>query len=345
MEIVIINQVMLNALKRIIQIIVAGVISVILLSIFTLIYSNTGIHVTNPSHATDYMWESYQFKSTLAEGFSWLRFNEDGFNNIFSINSKDGIDILLMGSSHMEAVNVAYNENTGYLLNEYLPNMVTYNIGISGHDIYRCAANLESAMKYYGPDKYVVIETDRVMLEPYRISEVIDGTLTPIPSHDSGIVYIVQKYIPCVLPIYRGLSNWNNAGQTTDVELSNDMEIYQPNAEYERQLERFMGMISESAANCKVIIVYHPATVLDDNGELLHDNDEYVRVFKESCSDNGIVFLDMYEDFLDEYEREKKLAHGFSNTAIGSGHLNEVGHALIANRLAVCIEELEHGIE
>lgn len=337
--------VMAKVITQIIRIFIAGVISVFLLSAFILVYSNTGVHINNPSRATDYKWEPNQFKSTMAEGFSWIRFNEDGFNNSFALSAVDGIDILLMGSSHMEAANVAWNENSGCLLNEHLPDMVTYNIGISGHDIYRCAENLEAAVNYYHPRKYVIIETDRVMLEPCRISEVIDGKLLPIPSHDSGLVYTVQKYIPCVLPIYRELDNWKNAGKPTDSDLYDDVETNHPDADYEARLYQFMGMISESAGDCKVIIVYHPVTVLDDNGELFQDNDEYVRIFEESCNDNGIVFVNMYDDFLVEYVQQKKLAHGFSNTAVGTGHLNEVGHALISNRLAACLEELEHGVE
>ena len=336
---------MVKFVNKIVRMIVAGVISIIILSLFSMVYSNTGVHISNGTGATDYKWEPYQFKSTMSEGWSWFRFDSEGFNNSFDISSEEQIDILLMGSSHMEAVNVSSNANTGYLLNEYLPDMRTYNIGISGHDIYRCAGNLESAVDYYDPSGYVVIETDRVMLDQNMMTAVIDGTITPIPSHDKGMVYRVQKYIPCVLPLYRALDNWRNNEQSVETENEKIRDLNASDEQYKELLDRFIALISHSADGRKVIIVYHPETVLNDNGNMLCENDKYVRMFDDACGNNGVVFVDMYDDFNDIYESDHILAHGFSNTAIGTGHLNETGHELIAKRLAACIEELEHGIE
>ncbi len=336
---------MVKIVNQIVRMIVAGVISVIILSLFCLIYSNTGVHISNGTGATDYKWEPYQFKSTMSEGWSWFRFDGEGFNNSFDNVLDEPIDILLMGSSHMEAVNVSKNSNVGYLLNEYLPDMRTYNIGVSGHDIYRCAGNLESAVNYYDPSGYVVIETDRVILDQNMMSAVIDGTVTPIPSHDSGVVYDIQKFIPCVLPLYRALDNWKNSGEPTETVIEDNPCLDCPDEQYAELLDRFMALISDSADGRKVIIIYHPETVLDDDGNMLCENNEYVRLFDEACGNNGVMFVDMYDDFREIYESDHVLAHGFSNTAIGTGHLNEVGHNLMAKRLAACIEEYEYGVE
>ena len=40
-----------------------------------------------------------------------------------------------------------------------------------------------------------------------------------------------------------------------------------------------------------------------------------------------------------EYEKERKLPHGFMNTSPGTGHLNRTGHKLIAARLAAVLEQ------
>ena len=112
---------------------IAGAASVALLSLFTLVYSNSGVHIANPSQATDYFWEPRQYKANMTEGFSWLRMDANGFNNEKDLVDLGGVDILIMGSSHMEAVNVGRAENAGALLNTMLPEYKTYNIGISGH--------------------------------------------------------------------------------------------------------------------------------------------------------------------------------------------------------------------
>jgi hypothetical protein len=43
----------------------------------------------------------------MTEGFSWLKMDDSGFNNVaFDDVGSEQPDILLMGSSHMEAVQV-----------------------------------------------------------------------------------------------------------------------------------------------------------------------------------------------------------------------------------------------
>ena len=44
---------------------------------------------------------------------------------------------------------------------------------------------------------------------------------------------------------------------------------------------------------------------------------------------------------VEEYENEAVLPYGFTNTSIGSGHLNKNGHAMIAESLYEIIKEAE----
>jgi hypothetical protein len=327
---------------------VSAVVSLALLSLFTLVYSHTGVHIMNKTGATDYKWEPNQYRATMSEGYSWMRMNTDGFNNSFAMSDTDHIDILLMGSSHMEAVNVSSAANVGYLLNnEVMPELVTYNIGISGHTIYQCVNNMSDAVEFYDPSSYVVIETDRVSLDEGKMEEVIDGNLPIIASHDSGLIYKIQKYVPCFLPLYRELGNWMVAGENATQTEPQEAEGMNQNLSqnYAVLLNRFFEQIVDAVGGRKVIIVYHPETALDDDGVLIPENTEYVGVFQEACVGHGIKFIDMYEDFYREYEENHNMAHGFINTEVGVGHLNEIGHKLVAERLGALIKELENGTE
>jgi hypothetical protein len=97
----------LRFFRKSIQLLLAGAVSLAILSIFTLLYNFSGIHIENPSGATDYKWQSGQRKATMTEGFSWLKMDDSGFNNVaFDDVGSEQPDILLMGSSHMEAVQV-----------------------------------------------------------------------------------------------------------------------------------------------------------------------------------------------------------------------------------------------
>ena len=65
--------------------------------------------------------------------------------------------------------------------------------------------------------------------------------------------------------------------------------------------------------------------------------EEYFRVLLDSGRD--VIFLDMSEAFTDMYMCEHVFPHGFSNSAVAAGHLNEYGHQAIAAELIKAIEE------
>ena len=327
--------------------VLAGITALVLLSAVALVYSCTGVHITNETGATDYRWEPNQFRSNMAEGFSWFRMNGDGFNNSFDCSEVERTDILLMGSSHMEACNVAKDRNAGFLLNRSLPQYVTCNIGISGHTIYQCVDNLQAAVSVYRPSEYILIETDRIVLDEGRMQEVLAGKLEHIPSHDSGALYLLQKYIPCFLPLYRNLENWKGASSvgSADVAAGFSGEEIGKEDTYFDTLDRFLEKINCIAGNTKVIIFYHPETIIDANGLLPEPDTEASDTFQQMCADHGITLLDMYGDFSSLYQKEHKLAHGFANTAVGYGHLNEEGHRLIAERLTAEIKGEKNGVK
>lgn len=142
---------------------IAGCMAIFILSLAAVFYDYTGVHIASETGATDYTWEPEQWRAGMSEGFAWTNIDQNGYNNVRSDERK--IDILLMGSSHMEALNIGQKQNTACRLNEFLPNFYTYNIGISRHTIYRCVNNLSDAVAAFHPSEWVVIETDQVVLD------------------------------------------------------------------------------------------------------------------------------------------------------------------------------------
>ena len=322
----------MQLIKQMIKFFTAGLVSLVILSLFVFIYGFSGIHVPNPSGSTDYKWSSNQIKTNMSEGFSWLSMDYNGFNNTIIPSH---IDILLVGSSHMEAVNVGKYENTAAKLCEYIPELSLYNIGVSGHTFYRCAKNLNNAVNEYKPQKYVIIETDTVLLEKEQIDEVINGTMKTIPSYNHGMVYYVQKYCPAIKSIYKKIQDWKNVDSTASQNTNKNMT--------EKNLDvvtmnSFFKKIENDCGDRKLIIFYHPKTMIDDDGKLIHENEGLIE-FREACNENNILFVDMTEDFERLYEEKHILGHGFINTAIGTGHLNKYGHEVIAKRLSEVIME------
>ncbi len=303
-----------------------------LLSLFVLFYGYTGIHISNASGATDYKWTPHQLKSTMTEGFAWLWMDEDGFNNP---EKPEIVDILIMGSSHMEAVNIDQSKNASSVLNALVPEYTVYNIGVSGHQIYQCANNLKKAVETYAPTRYIVVETDTVELNDRMMNQVISGQLQTIPSYESGLMYYIQKYCPAIKTIYKQTEDWRKADNAQKKESGSDAT--QTESEL---LSAFLEkMRSDCGAERKLIILYHPGTVLDAEGHLIAQNAEAVELFSSVCRQKDISFVDMTEDFQKLYEEQNILAHGFCNTGVGVGHLNVYGHERIAERLAKVIME------
>lgn len=318
----------------------AGMCAIAILSLFCLLYTYDGIHIKSGTSATDYIWEPNQLKTTMKEGFAWLKMDKNGYNNVYDYSEQP--DILLMGSSHMEALQVDKHENTGYLLNELLPQYHTYNIGMSGHTIYRCMDNLENALESHQPQKYVVMVIDTVDLDIDSMNEVLEGTARSIPSYDSGIIYYLQK-IPAIKVIYKQLDDWMSLDSGLDSFIVN-AESKQSEENYDFVLNEFLERAANISkeAGVELILVYQPTQTLNADGTLQYGYSQENRdKFVSLCEEKGISFLNMTEAFDILYEKEHILAHGFSNSEIGEGHLNRYGHAVIAEIIANKIQELE----
>lgn len=327
---------------------ISGCITLFLLSGVTNIYNYTGVHIANPDRTTDYTWEPNQLKSNMTEGFARFRMDSCGFNNTES-SQKERVDILLMGSSHMEAVQVPQTDNVASRLNQIFPELYTYNIGMSGHVIYNNVSNMADAVSVYNPAQYVLLETGTVELKEDDMEKVIGGVFPRIPSYDNGIVYLIQKKIPAVKCIYKQLEDWMATGRNPFI--SNRLEDTDAvsetpysSQEYRRVLDIFLSKavtpVREQGA--RMIIFYHPTMKLDESGVLLNPTDpDAEETFREVCEANDIIFIDMAEDYEKLYEREHSLPYGFINTAVGVGHMNKLGHKVVAERLAEVIRSLQ----
>ncbi|MCR5203570.1 MAG: hypothetical protein K6E47_00765 [Lachnospiraceae bacterium] len=326
---------MLKILKKILRLMLSGVISLAVLSVFVYFYKYTSTRVITPNAPTDFTWAPEQAMNTMEEGFAWLEMDDNGYNNIHEKATGTQVDILLMGSSHLLGTEVAATENMGYVLNDLLP-FRAYNIGMTGHYLSSCINNLKYAVKTFKPSWYVVIQTDSVSPTTEEMEQVLSGTYEEVESDSSQLFKLIQTYIPASKKIMVQVDAWREADNKKK---KKESEIYDPSA-YEDLLNRYLA----SASGClgdngpKLIILYTAPTKLDDDGNIIrYDND--TAVFAKACEKNNIIFIDMTDDYCEKFENEDILVHGFTNTAVGSGHLNTDGHLVTAQRLAQVIKE------
>ncbi len=83
----------------------------------------------------------------------------------------------------------------------------------------------------------------------------------------------------------------------------------------------------------RLILFYHPNADIQADGSLTLKEDEKALFLRKACEKYGVEFLDLSDAFLEAYERDYSVPHGFSNTSMGSGHFNEAGHQICADAL------------
>ncbi len=345
----------MKAVKQLVKMIGAAIIAVIILSLIVSIYSTSPLRVENPQGNTDYVWKPNSLWINLSEGVSFGRMDDGGFNNLEVIKDPK---IILLGSSHIESKNVNQNENTSYYLQEILDNKYSiYNMGISGHTIYKACQYLPQTLSIYGENvpEYVVIETDDIDLTKEDVNAVLNQTVEKTPVYDKGLLVSLQK-VPAFRQFYHQLdsgmmelllpelkpANFDQQSNLIDNASSSEP---QENAQLEDnpQYDELMSYLAdiEEQYDTNIIIIFHPFEKLNEDGTLSFTNNRKTDLFAESAEKNGITYIDMTDCFERLYTEKHHVPHGFITGKIGSGHLNKYGHEAIADALSDAITETE----
>ena len=308
--------------------IIAGTAAFIVLNFFSFLYYNVPARQEVPDGATDYKWPANAFHAMATEGFGYGNVNDDGYNNPEDLKDIDEINVLFMGSSHLEGFNLSPDRNAAAVLQK-LTGKTVYNIGISEHTLLRCLDNLENALNKYDPTEYVIIETMTVSFYDEELQNALNGE-GRLPTYSGGVMDILQtmKYLKLVYYQYNNLTRRSSPGGTAP--LTNEGMLDQLLSSAEKTCEDH---------NVRLMIVFHPTLTVDDEGKITANfNTEDAELMEKVCTEKGIVFINMADSFIEHYLKESELPHGFSNTVPGSGHLNETGHYLIAQKVNEAME-------
>lgn len=310
---------------------IAGLIAFVFLTGFCFFYYNVPVHDDELSGVTDFAYEHNKFYSRALEGFSWGRTNNEGYINAFDYTEGQNVDILVMGSSHMEAFQVPMYEATASLLSNLFPEDTVYNISLSGHNFLICADNFSAAMEKYKPTKYVLLEIQELTYSDEGLTSAINETVADISSHADGLFGLLQKN-PLLKKLY---ATWHATLPKTFAE-----KVWGSEALYDELLAKLSNTAAQTGA--QLIILHHPHLLLNQDGSASVEGDEeQAAIFADLCRKNNILFLDMTNIFLQRYEKDHILPHGFFNSSIGTGHLNKYGHEMVANAVYELMKEGE----
>ena len=336
----------MKPIKTLFRTVLAGLTALAILCVLMLGYYFIPLRENNSKQNTDYVWAKNTPWVSLTEGVSFGMTDADGFINKDVVENPD---ILFLGSSHTESMNVLQSENMCALLNDKFDGKYSaYNMGISGHTIYKVVQYLNATLIIYPKvPKYVIIETSDVALTDSPVQQALSGEVKKTKVVDTGLLYQMQK-VPYFRMMYHQLDTGmldmladkkkpNNATTNAKPEAVEKLEID------EKPYDEMLGYLQkmEKEYDTQIIVLFHPFETINADGSISFAQADYAEIFSKVAQKYGIGFVDMTEDFEKMYNEEHHVPHGFSTGEIGAGHINKYGHAAIADRLYRYIESLE----
>ena len=338
-----------NFFKYTAKFVLAGIVAVLILSILMYGVKIKPVHISNPNANTDYVWDANSMWLDTTEGVSYGKFDANGYNNASVIENPD---ILLIGSSHMEATNVMQNENAGYLLNEmFKGEHSVYNLSISGHRFMKVCHYLPKNIELYKNSvKYVVIEMSDLLVTNEDVDSVVNHDFQIVESRTDGILGFLQR-IPFFKAAYQNI--YPAYVEARDRAIAEEAAATAENAQageesqkteidelpYERLFD-YLGKIEEDSG-VQIVVAYHPFEIIDAEGDMYFLDEDIKKVFVKKAKEHGVDIVDLSDSFIDMYNKYHILPHGFITGKLGVGHINKYGHKAFAEAVYAKIKEMD----
>lgn len=302
----------------------------------------------NPLHGSDlnsYRLEPNTMGVNLVEGFGIMYADENGFSNKREPLIKENY-ILVMGSSYSKADQVPVDYRYSGLLNSYLgyeKELGVYNLAYNGGKFDDIVKNFQELITEFPNSEAIIIEvTDSQLkfdendyfnaMNQIQIENSVTGE--KLSEHDTmGKARLaIKKYCPLLLLYVNQYTQWKNSLQ----EQSNSIEGTETEKEdADLKYQYFANMVEllRQEYEKEIIIVYHNGFSLDENNKMNTDLSETGKNFLLACQENGMTVLDMSQVFSKHFDETREIPYGFWNTSMGTGHLNKIGHHLIAQEI------------
>lgn len=332
----------MRVVKKIFKVMIAGVLSIVILSAMLCVYSVTPVHITNMIGNTDYVWQPNAIWMKMTEGISWGQFDTNGYNNKEVV---DNPEIIVLGSSHMEGTNVLQEQMVSSILGERLESRYSvYNMAISGHHFLKVCQYLQENIDLYEDSlKVVLIETSSYRVKRENVEQVIEKKVDYSPSHSTGLMGILQR-VPFIRCVYQQAVGGLIERFVPELKSEKNEEPWIIDEDAYDTLFTYLSEI-ETENKVQLVIFNHPVGELKKDGTIEFEKSEEMSVFKEYSEQYGIDFVDTTERLESMYYDEHRVAHGFVTGELATGHLNAYGHSAVADCLYNEINRLEEAGE
>lgn len=333
--------------REIMQWAIAMSVSMLVVSCLCFFYYRQTGWLERSGNATSAIWEPNTMIVNMVEGAGIVAVDENGYTNPPGAVLAEEI-VLCMGASYTQAKEVMLSDRYTTILNDMLSEdgtLKVYNLSRDAMFFAEMVRGVEAAVQEFPQTKVLVLETgnldiaveqlekavvQREYKEEQRGKELIDTLSTK-----ERIKFFIKDYFPIlgVLKYQLSLLNEGDAKTGNDVTIDEDAYRIALSTVFDGLNTIFDGQI---------IILYHPMVSLEDNGDMVIDDSKVLSIFEDCCEEYGISFVDVGDDFQEDYEKNAHVPYGFFNTTMGTGHINKWGHKVIAEAL---YEEIAGGAQ
>lgn len=335
----------MNIKKTLFQWVSALVIGFFVVNLLCFGYERPTGWIETPNGPSPAGWNPNKVVVHGTEGFGIMKSDENGYINK-SASLKDDY-VLCMGSSHTQGKEMAMDEKYSSLINtrfsENDNESAVYNIACDGNFLPTLIKHFPAAVEAFPEASVVTIEIsntditvgeleDAMLQAEYDESQSVKNQLQYMGLKDKLKIFI-KEYFP-LISLVKSKMETSSANDAVDgsVEKTDDGDAA-------KALENALKLI-RSQYDGEIIFIYHSQTLIEKDGSISFAEDKLFDTFEKACKKNNICLVDMRPVFVEHYEKTREIPYGFADTKPGNGHLNKLGHRLIAESLIPYIEEV-----
>ena len=287
-----------------------------------------------------------------SEGYSRGRFNSLGFNDNEPLVGEIVQRILVLGDSYTESFQVAgrdsYVQIFEYLLNQgrekksidvikfardgltpaHYPLLLKQAAGLSP-DVIVLQFWAHSGGDLYD-DNIICRYTDSGVIQSIesrpRIEDKGKEKVRFIINHSALAYYTLRRFKPIIMRGVYSVLNFCEKKHTQTVRKSTLRTTEDMKARMVFILNRIR------AASRKIVVFYIPEPGIFFRKNI-NEESQTLRALRRASQETGVLFVDLTNTFKEHYMKTFQPLNGFANTLPGTGHLNSLGHRIVAQRL------------
>ncbi len=339
---------MKKGILHLLKLCISGILALAILSGLCLLYYNPPIAVAQPDRYTNYRYTSNSNWANMTEGAGWGRINNIGYSDRSNYDPTMPT-VAFIGSSQVQAMQVPQNKNFVSLTHDLFTGDTNpgndyqcLNLGVAGHFFNITASNFDYfAEQYAGTADYVIFEVSTIDYTEEQLDKILAKEYHSDKKAESAVYELMQR-IPYVRLLAKQLQDLRS-GKTVDTTKSADAT--EP-AVYQKKMNQIIKDLATTADHhdIKLIFLYHhPLKLNADNTAQTGNKPEFETLFAECCKQNNVPLINMNQVMIDHFEKTYEPSYGFANSKPGQGHLNEVGHRLIAQEVYAEINKQTEG--